>query len=123
MRLPTLEEFLATPGAWPTSSWVTHPGWHEMYVRKGGRYINGQLYRPTLTLANITAEKPGQGTCTNFLAWFDEHYGWPVVVESIMNHLFYNWLIRMGFEPLPDNFSTLYRMSLKDLTHEAGQQS
>jgi len=96
----TLEEFIACAEKkiYPSSEYVEEPGFEHLYVRFGKTYIEGQWYQRILTIANVQAEEPGQGTFTKFIQRIKQD--WPdvgIYVECVLNPRFAAWLVRNGF--------------------------
>lgn len=86
--LPTIDEFLEWPALLPNNSYINHPDFASLYVRKGkvGVSIDGDdnLYwcDKCVTIANITARNTGQGA---FTALVDDlvHKGFAIYVENV----------------------------------------
>ena len=99
MRLPTLEQFLAKP-RFPNNSYVTEPGFSDLYVRHTTRRFEGKLY-DTLDIGRVIARKPGKGTFTRLLARLHNQYPHlTIYVECVMNPRFAKTLVeRLGFKP------------------------
>jgi len=109
--MPTLEDYLKDYADWHLrrpawffhSAHVLHLGWDTLYVRAGKKYITllgeskGTWHDACFTLANIRAENPGTGTFRQLIAWFQERYGWPILVECVQSARFMGYLLRNGF--------------------------
>ena len=67
---PTLDEFLATSD-WPFSAYVIHPDFKDLYVRKTDVVVclhaTSVVCDRVVTIANVTAKKPGQGSFTRLV--------------------------------------------------------
>lgn len=94
VELPTLDYFLADPHS--RNAYVEEPGFDDLYVRKGRRYLAGETYDRVVDLANITATNPGMGALTTLITRLHAK-GENLYVESILNDRLVNKLYRMGF--------------------------
>jgi hypothetical protein len=96
MSLPTLDAF-RTSTTWPNNSYVEHPDFHDLYVRRSKRFLGGCV-RDALDIARVIAEKPGRGAFTRLV----EHLlkeGVTIYVESVLTPRFEKKLLAMGFSP------------------------
>lgn len=99
MKLQTLQEFIIkseSNAEFPSSCYVKHPDFSSMYVRYGSVYANGELSKNVLTIANVTAKKPGNGAMTKLLTELLDS-GQEVHVESVVNERFADKLKHLGF--------------------------
>jgi len=86
----------------PSNSYINHPDFASLYVRKGkvGISIDGDnaFYwcDKCVTIANITARNPGQGA---FTALAEElmHKGWAIYVENVNSPQFRMGLLKKGW--------------------------
>ncbi len=102
---PTLEEFFAQEYRFPKSLYVSYKGFRPIYVRK---------FHDTLTIANITANKPGKGHFTKLLQWLHEHYaGKQLILECVGNERFARYLLARGFQEIQGH-PTSYKIILGD---------
>lgn len=117
-RMPTLDEFLAHGHAGlalPRSRYVHHRDFASLYVRVGPRYIrtteppvvsDGARLNPVVTVANVTAHKPGEGAFTRLLDELRAKYPrWPVIVECVLSERLGSFLVRRGFKRIADGSS------------------
>lgn len=103
----TLEKFIQSGERRSQPVFVEHFEW--FYVRYGARYINDQKVFPVLTLANIVAEKPGNGAFTTLLTQLIEQYPYiRIFAECVHDPRFRAFLVRHGFL-LTDNGESLIR--------------
>ena len=61
--LPTLDEFIeyVKNKKFPSNSYVIEPGFRDLYVRYGSRYIYGERIDNILDIPNVVAARPGSG--------------------------------------------------------------
>jgi hypothetical protein len=107
----TLDEFLLLTFG---NAYVTSPGFSELYVRIGPRYLGRVLYPRVLDIARVTVPKTrrGKGIFTEFLSRLYRQ-GVTVYVESIINPRLTNHLLELGFIRQCDIESTsLYRIGV-----------
>jgi len=96
--LITLDEFIANQQNWPRNAYVKVPGFESFYVRRTERYIEGQKYTNVIDLANITADRPGEGAFTRFVADFRvKHPDMHLYVENALDTRFQGRLLALGF--------------------------
>ena len=89
---PTMDQFLALNTH--SNSYVSEPGFRELYVRKGFRYLDGKRVE-CVDLARIEAEDPGAGAFTKLAERLLTKY--TVYVESVLNPRFAKKLLREGW--------------------------
>lgn len=103
-HLPTLDDFIRS-AEWPFSSYVTHPGFENLYVR---RFVREGL--ATLDIGSITARSPGKGQFTLLRSWLTaNHPELNVYVECVHNTRFQAYLERAGFVRVTNDPSYLLR--------------
>lgn len=101
MNLDSLDEFIkkAKGSRIPRSAYVDYEGFEALYIRVGPKYILSKIHQ-VIDLANITAEKPGNGAFTSLLEYLERKYPeYMIHVESVLNDRFATKLLKMGFEP------------------------
>jgi hypothetical protein len=97
-----LDARVSNPSMWPRNQYVDHPGWASLYVRVTKRIINHQVVDPVIDLANIAAEKPGNGAFRKLVSDLRERYPQATLfVESVLGERFKDGLLRMGFTQKP----------------------
>lgn len=89
---PTMDQFLASNEH--LNSYLSEPGFRELYVRKGFRYLGGKRVE-CVDLARIEAEDPGAGAFTKLATRILPKYA--VYVESVLNPRFAKKLLREGW--------------------------
>lgn len=100
--LPTIDEFLEGSALLPVNSYINHPDFVSLYVRKGKVGINfdgdDNLYwcDKCVTIANITARNTGQGA---FTALVDDlvHKGFAIYVAQVHSPKFRIGLMKKGW--------------------------
>ena len=93
---------------WPRNMYVAHPGWKSLYVRVSQRYIDCQLIRTVIDLANLEAATPGRGTFKKLVAHIRVNYPETTIfVESVLEERFGHGLMRMGFAKV-DGLNNFY---------------
>ncbi len=111
--METLDEFIARSrkqaknygGYSNTRGYVEEPGFENLYVRFGLRYIE-QERRETLDLANLSVweQMRGTGIFTRLVQRIRKDYPETVIyVESVLNPRFATKLLRMGFINIPEH--------------------
>lgn len=117
MRLPTLEEFIANKGGFPTNSFVTEPDFEELYVRRSRRWFGNKMLE-ALDIARVTAWVPGKGAWTRLSERLLAQ-GINLYVESVMNPRFEQTLLKQGFSPSETNPASFYKrgMTITSLPH------
>lgn len=102
--LQTLHDFLSSPGRlnFPKNAYVKAPGFKQLYVRYGRRYLNGVFINGVLDLANIEASRPGKGAFTALATRLLKR-GIPLYVECVMNERFVKKLEDIGFTRIPND--------------------
>jgi len=104
----TFDEFMTT-AMFPNAAYVKCKGWSSFYVKKGRRYLRGELHDNILVLSNIEAKKTGQGTLTKFIVDFRAKYpGIPIMVECVLVPRFAEGLLRRGFRQCEHDFQSYY---------------
>jgi hypothetical protein len=93
----TLNEFLASKCR---AYHLKEQGFHSLYVRKGRRYIDGQVVDKVFDIASIDVTKPGTGTFTRFLDRIPPDYG--IYVENVFPLYFRDKLLKLGFKQVTD---------------------
>lgn len=98
----SLDEFIRKHNDehFPKNAFVTEPGFSELYVRIGSRFIENSLRKRVLDIARITAEKPGSGRFTQLVSRL-QRMGFTLYVECVLNPRFADKLLRMGFTEVP----------------------
>lgn len=99
--LPTIDEFLGTSTLSPNNSYIDHPDFASLYVRKGkigvGIKDDGFYWcNKCITIANIAAKNPGKGAFTSLVADL-VHKGWAIYVENARNPQFRDSLLNRGW--------------------------
>ncbi len=101
MDKPTLDEFItAARGNGRNRNWVSEPKFESLYVRYGGRYIQGYPYGDVLDIANVTVEEEhrGQGVFSALIARLRKDYpDMSLYVENAMDIRFQNHLLKLKF--------------------------
>lgn len=96
MRLRTLSEFLRDENF--ASEYVSEVGFRSAYVRVGPASIAGRRTPRAITLANLTAKKPGAGAFTKLVARLRAEYPHePLIVECVQNKRLRSKLKALGF--------------------------
>lgn len=122
MTLPRFTDFLEQNAisVVPRSAYCHHPEWASLYVRVGGAYVAGGRCQ-AVTLANIEARKPGEGSFGRLLDLIAaNHHIDYVIVECVVAQRFRDHLQAMGFQDLnPQDvsyggFPTYYRANIYD---------
>lgn len=97
MPLPTLNAFLELDASvLPKNAYVRCPGFVELYVRRGPRFVAGEWVQGVLDIARVTARHPGEGAFTKLSQELLER-GIPLYVESVLNKRFIRKLEELGF--------------------------
>lgn len=120
----TLDEFIRSRidgTVWPRNAYVEETGFSALYVRVTERLIEGQVRKPVLDLAALSAESPGKGTFTTLVARVRKD--WPTLglfVECVQTRRFGEKLITLGFRlvspqcywmpPIKENDSGLHTL-------------
>jgi hypothetical protein len=91
-------------------SHVNERGFSTLYLRKGCRSIKSKYYKNVLTIASVSAVKPGNGCFTRLIVRLDKEWSGPIFVESVLTPQFIPLLLRLGFEPL--DFQAVLGMSV-----------
>jgi hypothetical protein len=97
--LETLDAYLlGASKAWRRNTFVSYPGFTEVYVRYTRRVLDGKIRSPVLDLARLEAAHPGQGAFTRMFNHLREKYPemW-LYVECVLNKRFEDRLKLMGF--------------------------
>lgn len=100
--LPTIDEFLDETTLLPSNSYINHPDFASLYVRKGkiGVRIDGDdtFYwcNKCVTIANITARNTGQGAFTALVADLVDK-GFAIYVENANSPRFRIGLMKKGW--------------------------
>lgn len=91
---------------WPLNAYVDAPGFESFYVRMTTRYFNRRTIKPVLDIANITAEKPGNGAFKALLNTLWELYpNLSIYVESVQSEQFQGFFRRHPcFVEVPDRY-------------------
>jgi len=102
-----LDDFIAPrikdPVLRPRNAYVKHKGWKHLYIRVGQRYIDSQICRMVIDLANIEALKPGKGAFRNLVEHLRKTYPEATLfVESVLTEQFEEGLKRLGFTQYRD---------------------
>lgn len=109
--METLDEFVtAKEGKFPFAAYVTYPGFSDLYVRRSKFRIAGDWCYNFVTLANMTAENPGNGALSRLLKHLFEDLEKNVAVECIQNERLVKKLEREGwvrYGELPPSFYKL----------------
>lgn len=96
------------------NAYVKAPGFKQLYVRWGRRYLGGIVHADVLDIANVVARKPGNGAFTRLSEdLFNRDI--TVYVECVLNVRFVDKLRRMGFTEVATNGSlgspSFYRLA------------
>lgn len=113
--MQSLDEFLAEQMAeqkFPNNDWVTCDGFHNLYVRYGDIICARHGRVRCLQLANIQADKPGDGAFTRLVEKFHPQVN--IYVENVMFPRFAKKLEAMGFEKLGMNLPPCYLLLKKE---------
>lgn len=85
--------------AWTRNLHLKQPGFKLFYVRIGSRVINHKMMENVLALANIEADKYGQGTFKKLIAHLRQTYpDLNLYVENVLQQQFVDGLLRIGFQ-------------------------
>lgn len=84
------DEFVAPrlkdKAVWLRNSYVSFPGWLNLYVRVTSRYLNGEERGMVIDLANIEARAKGKGTFKKLIAHIRKTYPGTVIhVEEVQS--------------------------------------
>jgi len=78
--------------------WIVRRGFKGLYLRYGGRLVNGEMFHPVLDIANVEVRKPGKGTFKRFIATLRRRYPeLHIYIENVLVPPFGKALLRMGF--------------------------
>lgn len=85
------------------NSHVYYPGLMACYLRKGARFLEGEMKEPVLDLAAIESVEKGKGTFKDFVSHLREAYPeyW-LYAENVLNDRLLSGLLRMGFVCIED---------------------
>jgi hypothetical protein len=104
MPNPTLKEFVARD--WPHNSYLTHPEFSSIYVRKGAItvFFGEDCFRcdKVITIGSANAKNPGQGAFGRFVEELVKD-GYAVYAECVHNERFRDKLLKMGFVKVNDH--------------------
>ena len=81
---------------WPNSIHVRVPGFKTLYVRR-----QPESFWPRwgqLTIANIEVLRPGTGTLTRILPYWEEQ--WSVSFENVYDPRFQRFLLNRAYQPI-----------------------
>jgi hypothetical protein len=108
--LPTLDQFLVT-GSYPSNGYIKHPDFKSLYIRKNPVIIqvNGNFYQceGVITLANLTAKKPGTGALKRLVADLVSRDK-AIYIENVHESWFQEKLRERGFIPVNENTGLHY---------------
>lgn len=107
------DEFVAPrlkdKAVWPRNSYVSFPGWLNLYVRVTSRHLNGEERGMVIDLANIEARAKGKGTFKKLIAHIRKTYPGTVIhVEEVLSERFREGLPRLGFIPRRDHPTSFF---------------
>ncbi len=105
----TLDKFLATQRS-PRSAYVKYQGFKDLYVRKSPVYIQHTKTDNFVTIANVTASRPGNGAFGELLIYLQEELHKNVAVECIRNERLLAKLLREGFQYYAPRDPSVYRL-------------
>lgn len=115
MKTMTAKQFIKTnlnkgPGRiMPVRAYIQEPGFNTMYVRLSARRIDGELVFPVFDVASVEANKKGAGVFTKFIKDIRSSFpDLPIIVESVVNRRFANYLPKLGFEIYQDGLSPTF---------------
>lgn len=104
--LDEIHQFLSTAmsgSRFSSSKWFDNE--HiNLYIRYTRRFVNGELIN-TIDIASISVplEWQGYGVFSGILSSIETTYPTvPIFVESILNNVFKQWLIRRGYVVVPN---------------------
>jgi hypothetical protein len=100
----TLDQFILTHmeqkpsrwSGWPRNAYVRAAGFSALYVRMGPRVLAGVTHPLVLDIANVVANKPGNGAFTCLVEALHQR-GITLYVENVLNARFAKMLPRLGF--------------------------
>lgn len=116
MRLRTLDEFIQNTENSRGNAYVNEPGFKELYVRRGPRFLDGRVIDNVLDIARITAREPGKGTFTQLSERLLSK-GIPLYVECVLNPRFAGKLRALGFTTSQIDESSFYKLPHKEHAH------
>lgn len=97
----TLDEFLERK--FPQNAYVKYPGFKDLYIRKTDKVVRfkdkSSICQRIITIANVTARRPGKGAYTTLAAYLVSK-GWAIFVENVHNVRFRKKLIKSGYTPV-----------------------
>lgn len=103
--LETLDNFLSRvtkpTRSHPYNAYVSHPGFEELYVRYGIRYVFNQKIN-VLDIARVISNNPGSGVFTSLVRNLHAQ-GFNLYIESVLCGRFMNKLIKLGFTRISSN--------------------
>lgn len=119
MRRQTLDAFITERKS--ANAYVDEPGFDSLYVRMSVRFFNGVRYEDVLDLANITAERPGDGAFTRLVERLHTQ-GLTLYVECVTRQRFAKKLLRMGFLPANSSPDCFYMLAQEKPTNDETHQ-
>jgi hypothetical protein len=105
-----LHEFLSSN---KRNAWIEEPGL-EIYVRRTIRFLGSRKVE-ILDIANVSAEKPGQGYFTEFLSHAEvitNSLGISIYIENIMDERFEHFFIKRGYKKVTKEYPPSYVLYL-----------
>ena len=88
------------------SEFVSHPGFCDLYVRRGPRVFDETIHPDVITIARIEATHKGKGAFTKLLKLLST-YNVPICCECVLNDRLKVWLVKNGFvlrKYMPDEY-------------------